>query len=1039
MYTKNDWENQHVTQVNRYPMHSAYGAYENVEQALTGDKNVSKFVKSLNGIWKFHIGDNPEKAIDGFEKRDFNDSEWADILVPSNWELNGYGKPIYTNIIYPFKKGASCSRHEIEISKGQFELNAPLVPDRNFTGYYRTHFEIPEDFQEKDVFIEFGGVEACFYLWINEVQIGYSQDSKLPANFEITPFIEKGANQLAIKVMQFCDGTYLEDQDYWHLSGINRDVRIYAKQKKRILDYKIETLFENNDFENAELKIVVEPNNRANGYGDCRVRCTLFDDDRREVTVLTSKPFAQYGIYLDHKFIAKLNTKVEKPKLWSAEGPNLYTLVIEMIDENGEITDIESAKVGFRKVYIGKDGILYLNGVRLIVRGVNVHEFCPETGRYLSLEYMKKQLVTLKKLNFNAVRHSHYPHADIWYDLCDEIGMYLVDEANIETHGFGGGLSASPEWTNAYMERAIRMVLRHKNHPSVILWSLGNESGAGANHAAMYGWIKEYDKTRYVQYESANPAANISDILAPMYPMKDWIMEKMADSSDLRPFIMCEYAYAKSNSNGNFQFFWDLVEKFPRFQGGFIWDFHDKALVKKEEDGKWKYVYAGAFGEDVKDPVEDMCLNGVVFPDLSWKPAAYEIKNCQAPIRIDYKKLLPYVGKSGLYLKNNYMFKSLSFLKFTWDVVCDGVVTEQGVFDTFSTLPGTSEYIPMPYCKEKIIGEAFLNIKAYVDKEGSQLKEEDIVYSAQFLIDESKILAIEPNIIDEEISFVDSSDEIIITGKGTELRFDKKVCLFTLAKFECEEVFTGGGDNFFRAPTGIDEATKAPGMNYLEDWLKDGLDNLIIKVEKIEVTGYKRQIHIHTKVSYNDNKIIVITDYRIGTRGIEFDKIIVNNCLSDTIPRIGMSFRLPREKRSIEWYGRGPWENYQDRKSAAHIGIYESTVEEQYIPYIKPVECGGKEDVRYLKVFGGNSAEIKVTSAIPFHFDIHDYSILECYRANYADELIRGEDIHLNVDYIHAGLGGDNGWTKNIHPEYLINRGRYHYKMTIEVKKSSYK
>ncbi|MDR3593713.1 glycoside hydrolase family 2 TIM barrel-domain containing protein [Clostridium sp.] len=1027
-----EWENQYITQKNRYPMHSPYGVYETVEQALSCNRYISKYVQSLNGMWKFSLSESPLEILEGFQKVNYDDSHWDDIPVPSNWELHGYGKPVYTNIIYPFKREGAESHFEIEIAKDRVELNAPYVPEKNLTGCYRTTFEVPDYYEGKDVFIEFGGVESCFYLWVNGIEIGYSQDSKLDATFDITHAIKSGKNELAVKVLQFCDGSYVEDQDYWHLSGIQRDVRVYAKSKQRIFDYKVETLFNGDNYENAELKVMLEANNTVRGYGECYVKLSLYDAEKKPVVAFESKPYAKCEAYLLPRFVAFPSVGVNKPHLWSTEDPYLYTLVMETIDSTGNTTDIESTKVGFRKIEIRKDGVLCINGRRLIVRGVNLHEFCPETGRYVSKDYMKQQLINIKQLNFNAVRTSHYPHVSDWYDLCDEMGIYVVDEANIETHGYGGQLSSSPEWLSAYMERVTRMVLRDKNHPSVILWSLGNESGAGTNHAAMYGWIKEFDKTRYVQYESGNPEKNITDILAPMYPSKEWIEEKMADSDDLRPFIMCEYAYAKSNSNGNFKLYWDMIDKYPRFQGGFIWDFQDKALVQKGEDGIGKYVYAGAFGEEVVDPVEDMCLNGVVFPDLSWKPAAYEVKYCQSPIKIEEEFICQ--NLNGYRIKNNYLSSDLSNLRITWELQCDGEIVDGGELEQYFTPPGQSEFLNCKLNLEKVSGESFMNIKAALREDTAYAKAGYVMYACQFSLEQSVLKKQNACISGEKITMSESAEEICISGENTEIRFDKCKCTFTKVVLEGKDVFVGGSDNFYRAATGIDEGTKdSTGNNYAADWKAEGLDDLEINVHKVTTAVSDTQIFIFTDVSYNNEKLIVATQYRIGSKGIEISKTVINNCVSKTIPRVGLTFVLLKDKNQINWYGRGPWENYRDRKESAQIGCYNSTVSDQYTPYIKPVECGGKEDVRHLIIRDEKDHAIRILGATPFHFDIHDYSIAACDKANYEDELIKSDNIYLNVDYLHAGLGGDNGWLKNMHPEHRIEKGYYHYQVTIEV------
>ncbi len=1026
------WENQFITQQNRYPIHSPYGAYETMEQALGGDRSSSKYVRSLSGLWKFRFGENPKEIPEGFYLPEYDPSGWEEIPVPSNWELQGYGKPIYTNILYPFPRGKESSCFEVEISEGRKELNAPYVPEQNPTGCYRTEFEVPEYFAGKDIFIEFGGVEACFTLWVNGIEIGYSQDSKLEACFAITHAVKPGINQLAVEVLKFCDGSYLEDQDYWHLSGIHREVRIYAKEKHRVHDYKVETIFTGADFEQAELKVILYPNSNVNGYGDCSVRLSLYNAEQELVTTFRSEPYQNYCFYLNQNYVAQTSVTIVKPHLWSAEDPYLYTLVLETVDGTGRVTDIESTRVGFRKMEIREDGVLCINGRRLIVRGVDLHEFCPETGRVVSVDYMRKQMIRMKQLNFNAVRTSHYPHANEWYDLCDELGLYLVDEANLETHGYGGQLSASPEWTSAYMERAIRMVLRDKNHPSVILWSLGNESGVGMNHAAMYGWIKEYDKTRYVQYESGNPGANITDILAPMYPTKAWIEDKMADASDLRPFIMCEYAYAKSNSNGNFKEFWDLVEKYPRFQGGFLWDFQDKALIMQQKDGTAKYVYGGAFEEAIVDPVPDMCLNGVVFPDLECKPAAYEIKNCQSPVQIKFQ-IHPYLGTGRYMICNQYQLLDLSHLRFLWELQCDGVIVDSGELRQYLTSPGQAEELEIPDVTGKIYGEAFLNWKAVLREDTFFAAAGYPVYTYQHPLEQSVLSYHGASVSGEPLQLEETETELIIIGKTSEIRFDKQTAVFKKIILQGKELFKGGMDNFYRPVTGIDEGTGDPGRNYASEWKEAKLDCPELMISKIETEASQNQILIFTEVSYHADSIRVVTEYKIGSRGIQFDKTVINNYSVQTIPRIGITLSLPEDKKQITWYGKGPWENYWDRKDAAQIGIYQSTVAEQYTPYVKPVECGGKEEVRYLLVKDETGTGIRVTGGVPFHFDIHDYSVSACDQAAYEDELVRDGRITLNLDYLHAGLGGDNGWTKNIHKEYCIGKGYYHYGFTIEV------
>lgn len=1024
-------------------MHSPYGAYETVEQALTCDRTVSKYVQSLNGTWDFCMYDMPELVAADFMKTDFDASDWQAIPVPSNWELLGYGKPVYTNIVYPFERKENGSEFEMEIAKGEHVLNAPFVPKENLTGCYRREFEVPEYFDGRDVFIDFGGVESCFYLWINGQLVGYSQDSKVNAEFDITDYVKTGKNLLAVQVMRVCDGSYLEDQDYWHLSGIYRDVRIYAKAKQRILDYKVETLFEQDDFSKATLSVMVHPNNQVPLYGEHHVEMTLYDADCKKVAELSMVPFVDCTAYLDPRYMAKPSTEIKNPRLWSSEIPYLYTLVLEMKDGEGNTTDIESCRVGFRQVRINERGVLLLNGERLVIRGVDRHEFHPESGRYVTKEYMRREIIRMKQLNFNAVRTSHYPDCVDWYDLCDELGIYLVDETNLETHGYGGQLSSDPEWTHAYVERASRMVLRDKNHPSVVLWSLGNESGAGMNHAAMYGWIKEYDKTRYVQYESNNPGKNITDIITPMYPQRAWVEEVMADDSDLRPFIMCEYAYAKSNSNGNFKEFWDLVDKYPRCQGGFLWDFADKALVKETTEGEKRYVYGGAFGEAILDRVPDMCLNGVVFADLSLKPGAYEVKNVQAPVRINETPKALF-EESVLAIRNLYHTVDLSHLKLIWELVCEGESIQQGTIEELHALPGQSFELNIPYDRQKVSGESYLNLYVQLKEDTFYGKAGFEIYRKQIKLSREIYRIPKEDIADAEISCSEKDMKYIITGEGVEVIYDKVTGEFVKASYQNTEFFAGGAEEFHRAPTGIDEGQHEPDdtAHYVAHWEMAGLNRLEKTVTEVSCYRSEKLIIIREKAAFlpkeciscaEDDKAVIYTEttYFVGSGGIEIEKTVINQSGADTLPRIGQSFTLPKDFQNVEWYGRGPWENYVDRKTAAFVGKYQATVDDMHVPFIKPCECGGREDVRYLTLTNGER-KLTVTGGADFHFSVLPYSLSQYAKADYQDEL--GEKgVYLLLDAWHTGLGGDTGWRKNIHPEYFVGDGIYTYKFCFKM------
>lgn len=1035
MVGNRDWENQYITQKNRYPMHTPYGAYESVEQALSCDRNASAFVMSLDGMWKFHMYQSPEEA-ENFRAEDFDSSSWQQMPVPGNWEYHGFNKPVYTNIQYPFKRGEENQAFEMEATRGNYDLSAPFVPKENLTGCYLRKFSIPEIYDGKQILIDFGGVESCFYLWINGREAGYSQDSKLNAEFDITDYVHVGENTIAVAVIRFCDGSYLEDQDYWHLYGIFRSVRIIAKNKYHITDYKVETLFQNGDFSKSELAVTIWPNMTNPLFGELSVKLSLYDPEKKKVTEFCSKNFSEYNAYLRPKYVATISAVIDNPRLWTAETPDLYTLVLELVNNEGTTLDTESCRVGFRQLEINSRGVLTLNGKRLIFRGVDRHEFNPDTGRAVTVEQMKEDIFCMKRLNFNAVRTCHYPNSADWYDLCDKYGIYLIDEANVETHGYGGGLSCDPSWMTAYMERASRMVLRDKNHPSVVIWSLGNESGVGANHAAMYGWIKEYDKTRLVQYESGYPKANITDILCPMYPDMEWLRGVMSDETDLRPMILCEYAYAKSNSTGNFKEFWDAVHKYPRFQGGFLWDFADKAIaVKISPDGKKKYCYGGAFHEDVVDGTPDMCLNGIVFANLQYKPGAYEVRNVQSPVIIE--AATDWTGRRFLKVNNHYHVLDLSHLVFDYEIIENGSVVCSGLFDTLHTPAGSFEALDYPDMPKKFSGEAYLNIYVKLSSDTDYAPAGTQLYRFQTALNHAVFTPEVSKGPSLELSYEETENRITVTGNNIHIVFDRKTGLFSEYRIGEINYLSGGLDTFTRAATGIDEGCHDDNT-YYHDWISSGVDNLLKTLDKVSVSKTGHEVIIQTEASFvpkdvscgTNPLIFTETSYCISAGSMTISNQVFNCCDIDTLGRVGLSFRLDSKFSELTWYGKGPWETYSDRKTAAFTGLYHSTVQQQHVPFVKPCECGGHEDTRYALLSDGTHY-VMITGKQDFHFSALPYSLDEYQAADYEDELPNASTgTWLIADFVHAGLGGDTGWFKNIHPEYRIPSGRYAYEFT---------
>jgi len=630
----NDWENPQVVGRNKQPGHVLLLPYADETSARTRDPDASPYWQSLNGQWKFCYAPTPDAAPESFHRTDHDDSAWKPIAVPGNWQLQGYDKPIYTNVQYPFPPD-----------------DLPGVPhDDNPTGCYRVTFSIPEHWYGRRVFVVFDGVDSAFYLWVNGEMVGYSQGSRLPAEFDITDYVRTGDNLLAARVYRWSDGSYLEDQDFWRLSGIYRDVYLYAPPPLRLADYEVRTELDA-DYRDAILHIRTRVANHTDGATTCALIASLYDAQGQ--LVLTA-PSGERQVPAGSKALLELDAPVSAPLKWSAEYPNLYTLTLALSDARGETLEVQSCRVGFRTVEI-IDGQICINGMPVLFRGVNRHEHDPDTGHTVSRASMIQDIRLMKQFNINAVRTSHYPDVPEWYDLCDEYGLYLIDEANIETHGVWDRLTKDPAWKTAFLERGMRMVERDKNHPSVIIWSLGNESGDGPNHEALSAWIRDRDPTRPIHYESATgrrtyvgpETAPHVDIVSVMYPTVDQIIELAQTPGEIRPLIMCEYAHAMGNSPGNLQEYWDAIEAHPRLQGGFVWDWVDQGIRQAlprgyspgvtKEGVEW-FAYGGDFGDDPNDG--NFCINGLVFPDRVPHPALWEHKKVTQPVGVKPLDLL---------------------------------------------------------------------------------------------------------------------------------------------------------------------------------------------------------------------------------------------------------------------------------------------------------------------------------------------------------------------------------------------------------------
>ncbi len=1029
-----EWEDPSVSGRNRELVHVPWGAYASLKQAIECQRLSSPFTLLLNGKWKFYLSDSPESVPEGFEKPSFDDGAWAYIPVPGNWQIEGFGESdpaIYTNVAYPFPP------------------DPPRVPKRNPTGCYRRCFTLPDAWRGRRIFLTFESVDSAFFVYINGIEVGYSEDSRLPAEFDITQHLRPGKNLVAVKVLRFSDGTYLEDQDYWQMSGIQRDVILFAKNRFHIRDFTVRTIFHDGNYDNAKLWVRVEmPRPMASGTGewgnvryadveDYTVEGMLYDERhrpvlRKPIRARFSSTSPMYGESVPQAACALLETDVAEPLLWSAETPHLYTLVLTLRDRKGRDVDIESARVGFRKVEI-KDGMLLLNGKRLIVRGVNRHEYNPHRGRAVTERDMTADIQLMKRLNFNAVRTCHYPNHPRWYDLCDEYGLYVVDEMNLETHGVEALLSKDPAWATAYLERAIRLVLRDKNHPSVIVWSLGNESFHGPHHAAMAAWVRAYDPTRPVQYESGLPGPGVSDILCPMYPSIERIKQLLSDPAEKRPLVMCEYAYAKGNSSGDVFKYWDLVREMPRFQGGFVWDWADKAIIRTASDGRKYYDY-GQAGLEPRH-VERMCLNGVVDPDLKPHPGAWEIMHAQAPVRI-VAAGEDAIADGRIILRNEHLALDLRDFRVEWEIKSDGRVLKRGKVSGLHARPGQSVEVklaigPLPVVQAG--AEVWLNVFIVLVHGTSWADAGHVIAWEQFRLNcpvrRIKSLFKQPT-CQLRVHMMGYRLTTEAGAMRAVFRTDTGM-LESLRDQHGERLIEGPVECFMRAPTDIDYATGESGYGSL--WKKAGLDRLSKRTRSAtwhklgtyglnfdiigELAGAKRSAA----------SFLVATRYTITANGcIEVRQSVSVRGDLPTVSRIGMVLRLPGAYDRFIWYGRGPWENYADRKKAALVDVYVGEVAKE-CPYIFPQEFGGLEDVRWCALVDAAGAGLIVRGLPLLHVSALKYRLEDLDGAQNYSALRPRDETNLYLDGYHMGLGGDTGWSRNVHPEYLLPPGDYRW------------
>lgn len=1006
---QNDWENQKVFAINKEAPRASFYSYPNQKKALTFEREESPYFKLLNGTWKFNWVKKPADRPVDFYESNYDVSGWDDIKVPSNWEVEGYGIPIYVNTTYPF---------------AMKNPQPPTIPqDWNPVGSYRRDFVVDESWDGRRIFLHFGAAKSAMYVWVNGKKVGYSQGSKLPAEFDITDFLKKGNNTLAVEIYRWSDGSYLECQDFWRLSGIERDVYLYATPEVRIRDFFFKPDLDKH-YKDADFNVEVELESTGK-KGNYVVEAILMEGSK---TIYSN---ASTVTIEEERAGATFSGHILNPGKWTAETPKLYTLLINLKDKKGRAIESTAIKVGFREVEI-TGGQLLVNGKAVLFKGVNRHEHDEYTGHVVSKESMVQDILLMKQHNINAVRTCHYPNDPLWYELCDEYGLYVIDEANIESHGMGYGersLAKDTSWMDAHIDRTRRMVERDKNYPSIVIWSLGNEAGDGPNFVATSAWIKSRDLSRPVHYERAGQEAH-TDIVCPMYSPIDHLIG-YARRVQTRPFILCEYAHAMGNSVGNLQDYWDVIEKYDHLQGGFIWDWVDQGLVKYDDNGTKYWAYGGDFGPEDIPSDQNFCMNGLVNPDRTLHPSIFEVKKVYQNIKI---KSVDF-DDNTVRVENHYDFIPLDRFQMKWKIVEDGIEVLSGNAKLPAIQPGSSQNVSLNLDKLKTMdgAEYYVNFSVELISDWGLLPKQTEVATEQLAIRTVKNkIKIDSN---APVNAQSGSDEIIVTGERFVMRFNAhKGQLASLVYDGNEFLKQAIAPEFWKAPNDNDHGFRM--VENLAAWRHAGKQVDVVE-SKVNKVGNSK-VEIFFRLFVKDVKSYLNLTYQVfGSGDVVIDyHFEVGDDKLPMIPRIGLKMALQSQYDQLQWYGRGPWENYPDRKTASFVGLYQSTVADQYYAYPSPQDNGYKTDNRWMKLTdkAGNGLMIDGDNWFGFsalHFTADDFTTPTRGELHTVDMKARPE-VYLNIDHKIMGVGGDNSWGARPHANYSIVPKDYQFKIRIK-------
>jgi beta-galactosidase len=1015
------WALPECVGIRRLPARSPLVPYPDRDTALRGEREASPWFRSLDGAWRFQLCPRPEAAPEDFSATDLDDSGWSTVRVPGNWTMQGFDRPHYTNVQMPFS-GVP-----------------PEVPRDNPTGLYRTRFVIPRSWRGRRLVLHVGGAESVLYVFVNGEPVGMSKDSRLPAEFDVTPHCRTGQNVLACMVVRWSDASYLEDQDHWWMAGIHREVYLLATGPIHVADVFARAELAA-DGRRGQLGVRVDVGSSGASEAGWRVRAELVDARGRSVLrkPLEGEVPQPGNAYLFRGSRVDLVKEIPRVRAWSAETPHLYRLLVTLVDPEGVCREVVTCRVGFRTVEV-KERELLVNGRPVLIKGVNRHDHDDRSGKAVTRESMRQDLVLMKQFNFNAVRTAHYPNDPHFYDLCDELGLYVVDEANVESHAFLASLCHDARYAPALLDRAMRMVQRDKNHPSVILWSLGNESGYGASHDAMAGWIRRTDPGRPLHYEGAlewnwyrDHAA--TDVICPMYPSVDEIVKWAESGHGERPLIMCEYAHAMGNSCGNLKEYWEAIESHHGLQGGFIWDWMDQGILKTDERGQEYWGYGGDFGDQPND--RNFCINGLVWPDRTPHPPMYEFKKLVQPVAVQGRRL----SRGEIRISSKQDFVDLAWLRGRFELEVDGVVVQRGRLPVLRLPPGGGQNVELPLRRPTLQPgqECWLTVRFETARDLAWAPRGHEVAWEQLEMPWRARGRPRRASTTGGVEVLQDERRVRLATSRTHLELDRVRGVLDRLVFDAGDVLVRGPlPDLWRAPTdndGIKAWSVHPGRA-LGRWLEWGLDATLpelldTRVRRLRSGGANIRLR-HRLVAGDAGCVLFQQDYTL----LPNDDLLVENlvridpALSD-LPRVGVSLVLPEGFEQLMWLGRGPHESYVDRKSGARLGLHRGTVEEQYVPYIVPQEHGNKTDVRWLALENASGAGLLIAARGLLECSASHHTANDLYQAAHTHELERRPEVFVHLDHRQRGLGGASCGPDTL-PEYRIGTGtqRFGYRL----------